>query len=330
MNNADLKTLIHKQKLNFSLDQEFYVNQDIFDLDIKNIFSKQWVFVGHTSRIPKHGDFFLFNIGKESIIIIRDKDNKIYAHYNVCRHRGSHICLEESGNNNNDWARDAIETQDGNFVVTGTWNDDGWNSKASLRKYGTNGELLWAKNYNNSTANEAYELIETDEGDLVFAGYSGTQHGFYKWYMVKTDADGNQIWKKANNSTGDAILYGLCKSPDGSYAAAGFCNSWRSNYLVERNASGGALWNDCHIVEPTVSGYHDIIPSSNGGYYVIDGSSNFKWVNNQGELVFSQNIGHVNMSIMELENGDIVVGGYGFIDGNSGGIPALLKMSFSN
>ena len=63
MNNADLKTLIHKQKPNFSLDQEFYINQDIFDLDIKNIFSKQWVFVGHISRIPNHGDYFLFNIG---------------------------------------------------------------------------------------------------------------------------------------------------------------------------------------------------------------------------------------------------------------------------
>ena len=98
MNNDNLKNLIKKQKSNFTLDQEFYVDDYIFNLDIKNIFSKQWVFVGHTSRIPKHGDFFLFNIGKESIIIIRDKDNKIYAHYNVCRHRGSHICLEESGN----------------------------------------------------------------------------------------------------------------------------------------------------------------------------------------------------------------------------------------
>ena len=83
MNNADLKTLIHKQKPNFSLDQEFYINQDIFDLDIKNIFSKQWVFVGHISRIPNHGDYFLFNIGKESIIIVRDKDNSVHAHYNV-------------------------------------------------------------------------------------------------------------------------------------------------------------------------------------------------------------------------------------------------------
>ena len=51
MNNADLKNLIHKQKLNFSLDQEFYVNQDIFELDVKNINSK------HNSK-----DFFLISV----------------------------------------------------------------------------------------------------------------------------------------------------------------------------------------------------------------------------------------------------------------------------
>ena len=97
MKNAEIKKLIKKQKSNHTLDQQFYVNDYIFDLDIKNIFYKQWVFVGHISRIPNYGDYFLFNIGKESIIIIRDKNNKIYAHYNVCRHRGSHICLEEKG-----------------------------------------------------------------------------------------------------------------------------------------------------------------------------------------------------------------------------------------
>ena len=98
MNNTDIKNLIRKQKLNFSLDQEFYTNQDIFDLDIKNIFSKQWVFVGHISRIPNYGDYFLFNIGKESIIIVRDNNNSVHAHFNVCRHRGSKICLENEGN----------------------------------------------------------------------------------------------------------------------------------------------------------------------------------------------------------------------------------------
>ena len=98
MNNIQIKDLIKHQKINHSLDRPFYVNDKIFDLDIKNIFSKQWVFVGHTSRIPNIGDYFLFDIGNESMIIIRDKENIIHAHYNVCRHRGSHICLETEGN----------------------------------------------------------------------------------------------------------------------------------------------------------------------------------------------------------------------------------------
>ena len=35
------------------------------------------------------------------------------------------------------------------------------------------------------------------------------------------------------------------------------------------------------------------------------------------------------MSIMELDGGDIVVGGKGFIDGDDGGIPSLMRLSFS-
>ena len=99
MNNKELQTLIKSQKANHTLDQKFYIDDDIFELDLKNIFSKQWVFVGHISRIPNFGDYFLFEIGKESIIIIRDKKSNIHAHYNVCRHRGSRVCLEQQGNN---------------------------------------------------------------------------------------------------------------------------------------------------------------------------------------------------------------------------------------
>ena len=63
MKKKEIKNLITKQKINHTLDQQFYINDDIFDLDIQNIFNKQWVFVGHVSRIPKIGDYFLFDIG---------------------------------------------------------------------------------------------------------------------------------------------------------------------------------------------------------------------------------------------------------------------------
>ena len=230
---------------------------------------------------------------------------------------------------NNDWARDVIQTQD-DFVVTGTWNDNGNNSKAMLRKYSSTGELIWDEIYSSSAANEINSMLETSDGDFILAGYTGTQHGDYKALLIKTDPSGQQIWKKNIQSIGSTELYAVCESPNGGYIGAGYCNSWRSNYLVERNANGGGVWNDCHVVEPSVSGYYDITPSSNGGYYLIDDNSVFTWVNAQGEIIFSQDIEYANMSIMELDGGDIVVGGYGFIDGNSGGTPALMRLSFSN
>ena len=98
MDKNQIKSLIKSQKSNYSLDQQFYVDEIIFKLDLENFFFKQWIFVGHVSRIPTIGDYFLLNVGNESIIIIRDSNNNIHAHYNVCRHRGSQICLKDEGN----------------------------------------------------------------------------------------------------------------------------------------------------------------------------------------------------------------------------------------
>ena len=93
----DILKLINSQKENFPLDQTFYVNKKIFELDLEIFFFNQWIFVGHISRIPKKGDYFLFSIGNESIIIIRENEDKINCLFNVCRHRGSHICLDDEG-----------------------------------------------------------------------------------------------------------------------------------------------------------------------------------------------------------------------------------------
>ena len=239
--------------------------------------------------------------------------------------------VEGSDDNNNDWARDCIQTQDGNYVITGTWNDDGWNSKAALRKYNTSGELIWAYNFSSSVANESYEILETENGDLVFAGYSGTQHGEYKFFMVKTDLNGNQIWKKAKNSTGDAILYSICESLDGNYIAAGFCNSWRSNLIVKRNAlNGNNIWNECIIGEFNVSGIYDITPASGGGYYLIDERSFLTKIDDEGQVIFSEQIEN-NQAVIELHNGDLIVGGRNaFLDGGYGGSATITRLSFSS
>ena len=87
-------------KSGYSLNQRYYKDEGIYNLEINNIFHKHWLFAGHISQVPNIGDYFLFEFSSESIIIVRNKNNKLKAHINVCRHRGSKICLDKKGNKN--------------------------------------------------------------------------------------------------------------------------------------------------------------------------------------------------------------------------------------
>jgi len=98
MNTNNLEHLLERYKSGWSLEQSFYTDQQIFDLEWKYIWKKYWLFVGTTAAIPKPGNYFTYTAGKDSIIIIRGNNGEVYAHYNTCRHRGSLICLEERGN----------------------------------------------------------------------------------------------------------------------------------------------------------------------------------------------------------------------------------------
>jgi phenylpropionate dioxygenase-like ring-hydroxylating dioxygenase large terminal subunit len=80
-----------------AMPQAFYKDPDIYQKDIDKIFMNSWLYAGHQSEIPKTGDWFLFEFADESVIIVRNKDDEINALLNVCRHRGSRICIESKG-----------------------------------------------------------------------------------------------------------------------------------------------------------------------------------------------------------------------------------------
>ncbi|MFN0198475.1 MAG: aromatic ring-hydroxylating oxygenase subunit alpha [Planctomycetaceae bacterium] len=91
------RTLAAEWRDGYTLDQPFYTDVGIFELDLEQIFWRHWLLAGHVSRIPHPGDYFLYEIAGESIIVVRDKQNQIHANYNVCTHRGSRICDEHTG-----------------------------------------------------------------------------------------------------------------------------------------------------------------------------------------------------------------------------------------
>ena len=92
-----VEKLIASRRPGMSLDREFYRSPEIFELEVERVFMRRWLLAGHISRIPGPGDYFLYSVAGESIVIIRGVDGEIRAFFNVCRHRGSRICTNESG-----------------------------------------------------------------------------------------------------------------------------------------------------------------------------------------------------------------------------------------
>ena len=82
----------------WSLARQYYKDPAIFDRELGTIIYNSWLFAGHDSQIPNVGDYFLFNLLDESAIVVRTSDGTVQAYFNVCLHRGSHICKEDSGN----------------------------------------------------------------------------------------------------------------------------------------------------------------------------------------------------------------------------------------
>ena len=93
-----IRELIACQKPGWSLEQRFYVDPEIYRLELDQIIMRNWICAGHQSEIAEPGDFKLFNVANESAIIVRGQDGEVRAFANVCRHRGSRVCLRESGN----------------------------------------------------------------------------------------------------------------------------------------------------------------------------------------------------------------------------------------
>jgi len=82
-----------------TISRETYVNPDIFDQEMEQIFQRCWLLLGHESQIPNPGDFVVTRMGTEEVIMVRDrKDKQIRAFLNSCRHRGEKVCRYDQGN----------------------------------------------------------------------------------------------------------------------------------------------------------------------------------------------------------------------------------------
>lgn len=83
-----LKRVLCEQPLTF-LDPVFYTNPDLIELEQQNIFSKTWLYAGHTATLGEPGSVITAEVAGRSLLIMRSEEGDIAAFHNACSHRGS-------------------------------------------------------------------------------------------------------------------------------------------------------------------------------------------------------------------------------------------------
>jgi len=71
---------------------------EIYRLELKRIFARSWIALGHVAEIPNAGDYVRRAIGQDQVIVTRGRDGEVSVLLNACSHRGMEICWADQGN----------------------------------------------------------------------------------------------------------------------------------------------------------------------------------------------------------------------------------------
>ncbi len=71
-----------------------YSAPEIFDIEQESIFRRVWQCVGREESLPSPGACRVLEVGEQSVLLVRGRDGELYAHHNVCRHRGARLCAD--------------------------------------------------------------------------------------------------------------------------------------------------------------------------------------------------------------------------------------------
>ena len=91
--NEQLAMLVQPDRVHRSV----YADPEIFELEMERVFGRAWLVLGHDSQLKYAGDYFTTRMGREPVIVVRDKGN-VSVLINRCMHRGAMVCAEGRGN----------------------------------------------------------------------------------------------------------------------------------------------------------------------------------------------------------------------------------------
>ena len=82
----------------FRCKRNIFTDPELFELEMKHIFEGNWIYMAHESQIPNKNDYFTTYMGRQPVVITRDRAGELNAFINACSHRGAMLCRHKRNN----------------------------------------------------------------------------------------------------------------------------------------------------------------------------------------------------------------------------------------
>jgi hypothetical protein len=252
-----------------------------------------------------------------------------------------------------DIAHAVVQTSDGGYVIAGETYSPlplaPWGTFIYLVKLDAIGQLEWSKaiggphNPNQASPDtRAYDLLLTNEGDLVLAGYTAAfGAGYNDMFLVKLDASGNHLWSRTIGGVTDDRANSVIQTNDGGFLMTGETGSfgigggYKNVYIVKLDALGGYEWSRSIGGN---GGWNDIgysaVQTIDGDYVVAGFSPSFNSsiylnkLDQQGTLIWSKTItgssSDFATSLIVTSDNTLAFAGFTYSFSHTPSVPSML------
>lgn len=80
-----------------TIPRDWYIDPRVAELERRSVFGGTWQYVCSTDQLREPGDFVTSNIAGEPVVVVRDKEGRVRAFFNVCRHHAAEVATGPCG-----------------------------------------------------------------------------------------------------------------------------------------------------------------------------------------------------------------------------------------
>lgn len=180
-----------------------------------------------------------------------------------------------------------IESDNGNFVITGFYNYESvmyMRDQAFVLKTDSSGNILWSKIFGqacDSCLTAIDGLVPTPDKGFILAGATTTFAADlydYDFFWMKIDSLGNMQWAKILSDSCSSITRQIISTNDSAYLITGWSCSYSGFFevdiiLIKINQSGNILWTQKY----SFAGFgsfdqpYDVIQTNDNGFLISSG-----------------------------------------------------------